>query len=76
MVFSLHDRLASSDNISNGRSPCKKTLWGIWQTNSVPLGSYRVSGIFPTVSRINHSCRPNAHHVWCPERQKEQVQTL
>ncbi len=50
-----------------------KSLWGVWQTNCLPLSSYRASAVFPTVSRLNHSCRPNAHHEWCPEEGRERV---
>ena len=32
-----------------------------------------MSGIFPTVVKLNHSCRPNAHHVWSEETRTEQV---
>jgi hypothetical protein len=59
-VFSLTDQGGAGGD-GNGSH---KSLLGIWQANSIPLGSYRVSGIFPTVTKINHSCRPNAHHVW------------
>ena len=71
-VFTLFDRTAAaaSSGRNNGHygrhdeEEARKTIWGIWQTNSIPLGSYRASGIFRTVTKINHSCRPNAHHLW------------
>ena len=71
-VFTLFDRTAASAaSAASGRNghhqhhhDARKTIWGIWQTNSIPLGSYRASGIFRTVTKINHSCRPNAHHLW------------
>ena len=65
-VFSLFDRTAAAASGRNGHHhvDTRKTIWGIWQTNSIPLGSYRASGIFRTVTKINHSCRPNAHHLW------------
>ena len=64
-VFTLFDRTAdAADSGRNGHRQARKTIWGIWQTNSIPLGSYRASGIFRTVTKINHSCRPNAHHLW------------
>ena len=30
-------------------------------------------GIFPTVARINHSCKPNAHHFFNPDTGEEEV---
>ena len=51
----------------------KKSPWGIFLTNALPMGSYRVLGIYPTVSRINHSCKPNAHHFFNEEDKTEQV---
>jgi len=38
---------------------------GICVTNAFGLGGNgRESGIFEVASRFNHSCLPNAHHVW------------
>eukprot|EP00095_Tigriopus_kingsejongensis_P000746 maker-scaffold273_size229271-snap-gene-1.18 protein:Tk00746 transcript:maker-scaffold273_size229271-snap-gene-1.18-mRNA-1 annotation:"hypothetical protein FOMPIDRAFT_1029454" len=71
LLYSLTDKSDESSGSRSDRST--KSLWGIWQTNSIPLGSYRVSGIFPTVVRLNHSCRPNAHHIWDAESGREQV---
>ncbi|CZT24363.1 uncharacterized protein RCC_10088 [Ramularia collo-cygni] len=40
----------------------------IVRSNGYPLGpSSDIGGIFPLVSRINHSCRPNAQHAWNEE---------
>lgn len=37
----------------------------IVRSNGYPLGpSSEIGGIFPLVSRINHSCRPNAQHAY------------
>lgn len=51
-----------------------KTPQGIYSTNSFQLTSQDntdddddgpcTSGLFLTVARINHSCRPTAHHFW------------
>ncbi|OEU23187.1 SET domain-containing protein [Fragilariopsis cylindrus CCMP1102] len=32
------------------------------------------SGLFLTISRINHSCRPNVTHIWRPDLQKTLIQ--
>lgn len=38
---------------------------GIYQTNSYRLGeSEPYGGLFLTIARLNHSCRPSCHHVW------------
>ena len=33
-------------------------------------------GIFPTVARINHSCKPNAHHFYNPDTGEEEVEKV
>ena len=43
-LFALSDRRSEL----TGRP---KTLWGVWETNSLPVGSYRVSAVFSTISR-------------------------
>jgi len=56
---------------------------GIYQTNSFMLGSGASSrydedygGLFLTVSRINHSCRPNAQHYWRHDLQKTLISAV
>ncbi|KAJ5504193.1 hypothetical protein N7463_007067 [Penicillium fimorum] len=45
--------------------PGKQPFSGIVRTNALPCGSgSRIGGIYPTISRINHSCLPNAHNSW------------
>ena len=61
----LTDKTATN---SNNKSP-----WGVFLTNALPMGSYRVLGIYPTVARINHSCKPNAHHFFNEEDKTEEV---
>ncbi|KAG9229576.1 hypothetical protein BJ875DRAFT_537640 [Amylocarpus encephaloides] len=40
-------------------------LAGIVETNALSLGpGSSVGGIFPIISRINHSCGPNTQHTW------------
>lgn len=39
-------------------------LSNIVRSNGYPLGPTGVGGVFANVSRLNHSCRPNAKHVW------------
>ena len=57
----------------NASDIVSKTVWGIFLTNALPMGSYRVLGIYPSVARINHSCKPNAHHFFNEEDKTEEV---
>ena len=48
------DRLSALTSLSDRQSELTgtpKTLWGIWRTNCVPLGSYRASAVFPMGAR-------------------------
>ena len=46
-------------------------------TNSLPLGKgSSVRAIFPTISRICHSCLPNVTHTWNPYKEVESVYCL
>jgi hypothetical protein len=44
-----------------------KTPQGIYDTNSFQLGQDERSGLFLTIARMNHSCRPSANHFWRPD---------
>ena len=45
-----------------------KTPLGIFQTNSFQLDDQTgFGGLFLTIARMNHSCRPNAVHYWRPD---------
>eukprot|EP00562_Extubocellulus_spinifer_P005295 CAMPEP_0178530510 /NCGR_PEP_ID=MMETSP0696-20121128/32933_1 /TAXON_ID=265572 /ORGANISM="Extubocellulus spinifer, Strain CCMP396" /LENGTH=308 /DNA_ID=CAMNT_0020162353 /DNA_START=1 /DNA_END=923 /DNA_ORIENTATION=- len=45
-----------------------RTPQGIFKTNSYKLGDeVGYGGLFLTVARMNHSCRPNAAHHWRPD---------
>ncbi|KLU85534.1 hypothetical protein MAPG_04557 [Magnaporthiopsis poae ATCC 64411] len=39
-------------------------LAGIFDTNSIPLGDAGSGAVYPTVCRLNHSCRPNCMTSW------------
>ena len=67
MNLSCCDRHFTTDDDGNA------TLVGIYQTNSFQLGAEADSGLFLTVARMNHSCRPNANHFWRPDLQKTLV---
>lgn len=42
-----------------------KTPRGIYDTNSFRLGPHESNGgVFLTIARMNHSCRPNVNHYW------------
>jgi hypothetical protein len=52
-------------------------LTGIVKTNALSLGSgSSVSGIFPIISRINHSCRPNTQHTWNSSTKHETIHAI
>ena len=48
-----------------------KHFSGILTTNVFEIGAW--AGLFPTLTRINHSCRPNAHFNWDVLRSVMQV---
>ncbi|PSS28173.1 hypothetical protein M430DRAFT_32646 [Amorphotheca resinae ATCC 22711] len=57
--------------------PGKNPLSNIVRSNGYPLGpGSDVGGVFANVSRINHSCRPNAKHSWNPTLQKQTVYAI
>lgn len=54
--------------------PGKNPLQNIIRSNGYPLGpSSEVGGVFENISRINHSCLPNAVQAWNNKRQDETV---
>jgi hypothetical protein len=60
-----HDDKRNFFSLHNSTPGDSYPLTGIVKTNALSLGSNsRVGGIFPTISRINHSCRPNTQHTW------------
>ncbi|KAI9745868.1 MAG: hypothetical protein M1818_000549 [Claussenomyces sp. TS43310] len=64
--LSLHNNHPGRDPLSN-----------IVRTNAYPLGpGSSIGAIFPTIARLNHSCRPNAQHAWNPAQQRETVRAL
>lgn len=45
--------------------PGKQPFSGIVRTNALPCGPNSLNGgIYPIISRINHSCLPNAYNSW------------
>ena len=62
----------NDDNSNNSKN--NDTITGIYETNSFQLGDEINSGLFLTISRINHSCRPNVNHIWRPDLQKTLIQ--
>ena len=54
-----------------------KTKAGVYDTNSFQLGcDDSHGGLFLTLARINHSCRPNVVHCWRPGLQQTLVLAL
>ncbi|KAH8651191.1 hypothetical protein BX600DRAFT_441631 [Xylariales sp. PMI_506] len=52
-------------------------LVGIVKTNALPCGSgSSTGGIYPTICRINHSCRPNAHNNWNEDEGHETIYSI
>ncbi len=59
-------------------SSCKedetaKTPRGVYDTNAFRLGNEDLGGLFLTLARMNHSCRPNVNHYWREELQQTLV---
>ncbi|KAK5678152.1 hypothetical protein LTS10_009322 [Elasticomyces elasticus] len=64
--LSLHNNNAGPEPFTN-----------IIRSNGYPPGpSSDIGGIFPAVARINHSCLPNAQHVYNPKIGRMQVHVL
>ncbi|KAJ5972148.1 uncharacterized protein N7479_002066 [Penicillium vulpinum] len=57
--------------------PGKQPFSGIVRTNALPCGSESpIGGVYPTISRINHSCLPNAHNSWNSESGYENIHAV
>lgn len=61
----------------HNNNPGLEPFSNIVRSNAYPLGpSSEVGGLFPLVARINHSCRPNAQHVWLNHKAREAVHAV
>lgn len=61
---------ADDDDIVLVKTTTTKTPRGIYDTNSFRLGPHEShGGVFLTIARMNHSCRPNVNHYWRPDLQ-------
>lgn len=50
---------------------------GTFRTNALPCGVDAVEcGIFPTCSRFNHSCIPNANYCWNAKTRQEMIHAV
>lgn len=48
-----------------------KRVYGIWLSNALPTEDEpATAAVFRIASRINHSCRPNAHIAWRPRMKR------
>lgn len=55
------------------QDPRYKSAEGIFQTNCLLIGDSNSLGLFPLISRFNHSCCPNAGYCGHPENDEVQV---
>ena len=57
---------SSFEELYAGSSPLPegKSVGGIFETNSIPHGDHNAYGLFPIISRFNHSCVANAIYQW------------
>lgn len=69
------DEFQENSNDENQR--CKKFL-NILKTNGMSIGGRdaAIGGIFLVCSRINHSCEPNAVHIWNERTNKKDIIAL
>lgn len=52
-------------------------LSGIVRSNAYPLGNdSEIGGVFPNISRINHSCLPNVVQYWNELLDKEEIRAV
>jgi hypothetical protein len=65
---------ALCQNAEHGRT---KNAYGIWLSNALPTEDEpATAAVFRVASRLNHSCRPNAHISWNSHLQRETVHAL
>ena len=58
----------SSCREDDGADISGRTMQGVFATNTYALGQGAThGGLFLTLSRLNHSCRPNCVHHWRPD---------
>ncbi|KAF9208141.1 hypothetical protein BGZ49_009694 [Haplosporangium sp. Z 27] len=51
--------------------------FGIIKTNALPLGEHaKDAAVYRIISRINHSCAPNVHHTWSPDKEMEYIHAI
>ena len=55
----------------------RKVVYGIWLSNALPTEDEpATAAVFRVGSRINHSCRPNAHFTWNARLKKMTLHAL
>ncbi|CAB9516287.1 SET [Seminavis robusta] len=75
-VLELANSYPSTTTTQAVEQPGQQEIVGVYQTNSFRLGeeeSNNCGGLFLTICRINHSCRPNANHSWRADLQAKTV---
>ena len=55
----------------NAEHGATKNVYGIWLSNALPTEDEpATAAVFRIASRLNHSCRPNAHIAWQSQRKR------
>ncbi|CAK9092076.1 SET domain-containing protein 5 [Durusdinium trenchii] len=65
-----------SAHVSEVQDAGYKSPEGVFKTNSLPVGDSNSVGLFPLISRFNHSCCPNASYRWNHDVQSQVVQAM
>ncbi|KAL3898159.1 MAG: hypothetical protein SGARI_006743 [Bacillariaceae sp.] len=58
------------DDNDNNDNTTRREVVDVYQTNSFQLPNETEGGLFLTLARLNHSCRPNSNHIWRPDLQQ------
>jgi len=68
-------RHAFWDLCQNDEHGPRRAVYGTWLSNALPTTS-GTAAVFRLLSRVNHSCKPNAHAAWSPALRAETLHAL